>query len=100
MISADSWDFLPFSLIFPELTPKEVDTVMWLYMHFNTENIATLTNVHVDVLRKRLRKIMKKLNVYSKVELEAVVGRRVFIFTFCPETKAKIITKRKSDHIF
>ncbi|WGM03646.1 helix-turn-helix transcriptional regulator [Arsenophonus nasoniae] len=90
MIRPDDGDFSLFYPIFPELSNKEIDTAMWLYLRFLPKNIATLRGIRTDSVQKQLGSIMEKLQVHSKVELEAVIARRVLIFALCPGALVKI----------
>ncbi|WP_290609010.1 LuxR C-terminal-related transcriptional regulator [Arsenophonus sp. ENCA] len=90
MIKTDNGDFSPFYPAFPELSNKEIDTAMWLYMRFLPKNIASLRGIRTDSVQKQLGNIMEKLQVHSKVELEAVIARRVLIFALCPGALVKI----------
>ncbi|WP_032115171.1 hypothetical protein WH390_15080 (plasmid) [Candidatus Arsenophonus nilaparvatae] len=84
MRNVDRGYFSLFYPVFPELSNNQVDTVLWIRMHFSPKDIARLKSIRHDSLKKELSKIKKKLNVFSQKELEALVDKRLFIFSFCP----------------
>ncbi|WGL94031.1 helix-turn-helix transcriptional regulator [Arsenophonus nasoniae] len=91
MRNVDSEDFLPFYPAFPELSHSQVDTVLWIRMHFSPQAIASMKNIRHDSLRRELCIIKKKLNVFSEKQLEALVDKRLLIFSLCPGALSKII---------
>lgn len=92
MRNVDSGYFFLFYPVFPELSNNQVDTILWIRMHFSPKDIARLKNIRHDSLRRELCIIRKKLNVFSEKQLEALVDKRLLIFSLCPGALSKIIS--------